>query len=40
MVDSNGYTQQHPDKKNVKAEKLGGSHWKLKDKNVTEVNQI
>ena len=39
MVDSNGYTQQHPDKKNVKAEKLG-SHWKLKDKNVTEVNQI
>ena len=36
----NCYTQRHYQKKqDIKAEKLG-SHWKLKDRNVTVVNQI
>ena len=40
MVNSTGYIQRHYQKKqDIKAEKLG-SHWKLKDRNVTMVNQI
>ena len=40
MVNSTGYTQRHYQKKqDIKAEKLD-SHWKLKDRNVTVVNQI
>ena len=40
MVNSIGYTQRHYQKKqDIKAEKLG-SHWKLKDRNVTVVNRI
>ena len=40
MVNSIGYTQRYYlEKKDMKAEKLG-SHWKLKDQNVTAANQI
>ena len=40
MVNSTGYTLRHfPERKDTEAEKLG-SHWKLKDWNVTAVNRM
>ena len=40
IVNLIGYTQRHyREKQNTKVEKLG-SHWKLKDRNVTIVNLI
>ena len=40
MVNSIGYTQRHyQEKQDIKAEKLG-SHWKLRDQNLTVVNWI
>ena len=40
MANSVGYTQRHYQKKqHIKAEKLG-SHWKLKDRNVSSKSNI
>ena len=40
MINLIGYTQTHyQEKQDIKAETLG-SHWKLKDRNVTVANRI
>ena len=40
MINSIGYSQRHfQEKQDITAEKLV-SHWKLKDRNVTVLNQI